>query len=140
MKFIERFFALKQIDPFSFLADSELALIANVAHDRSYQPHELVSTDDRLLNYLIITVGGDLIAHSTQQTLPKVIGLESLMFDLYLAETLIAGENGANCILINRSHFFTISYECPKLIVGLIDQHFHLEKPLYHAATHEVVE
>lgn len=121
MTLIEKMLALKRTPPFDRLYDAELTLIAEVARDRRYGPGEVVVSASRPLQNLYVVVEGGLRCADGSSAW-HVVGVESLLFDLPHAEDLTAAPgDGAACLLIAKSHFYTIVNACPELVVGLLD-------------------
>ncbi|OQY29736.1 MAG: hypothetical protein B6244_02805 [Candidatus Cloacimonetes bacterium 4572_55] len=122
----EKIFSLKGILPFNRLRDSELILIAEITKYRSYAPGEKITSAGRILPKLYITIDGELTAEGPENgekfPVPQVFGVESLLMDHPIIHSLSASEpGGANCLLINKGHFFTIMYECPELVIGFAE-------------------
>ena len=117
---IERLFALSATPPFAGLDHEDLALIAAAAGTRRYAAGETVALRGHVLSHLFVVVDGSVVTdHGV--VLPPVFGEASLLFGTALAATCHgAPDRGATCILIRRSHFFTMVNECPSLLVGLL--------------------
>ena len=47
-------------------------------------------------------------------------GVHALLHGRNAAATLAAGPDGATCLTIAASHFHTIAYECPDLLLGYL--------------------
>ena len=121
MTIIEKIFALKKLNPFDRLRDSELSVIAEVATERKYVPGEIVTSEGRALQKLYMVVDGQIIQESDGRRIPAVFGVESLLFDIPTSDTLKASSEEATCLMISKRHFFTLIYECPELLLGLLE-------------------
>lgn len=119
MTIFDRIEKLKQIEPFSSLRFSELALIAEVCLSREYQPGEKILPSGLVSDYLYIALEGKLADHNGM-VLPQVVGVTSLLLNRPLEQSLEAGSSGAVCLLIKRGHFYTIVHECPALMPGFL--------------------
>lgn len=121
MTITEKLFALKHTKSFDRLRDSELTLIAEIARERQYLPGEILLSSEKPLQSLYVVVEGS-IHRSDNSRMSSVFGMESLLFDIPVADTLEASyEDGAVCLLIAKGHFFTIINECPSLAIGFLE-------------------
>ena len=119
---IEKILALRNTPLFERLRDMELGLIAEIAAEKKYAPGELLISRRKPLQRLYVVVQGS-VRCADDRAMPTVIGVESLLFDIPVAESLKAsGETGAVCLLISKAHFFTIVNECPALVIGLLEE------------------
>jgi hypothetical protein len=51
-----------------------------------------------------------------------IVGVGSILYGIPVDSSLQAAkQTGALCLMITRPHFFTIAYQCPALITGLLD-------------------
>ena len=132
MKIIEKLFALKNLDPFNRLQDSELLVIAEVAEERRYAPGETVGLEGKILQSLYIVIDGQILKESEQKSIPEVFGAESLLFDIPITDMLKASSSkGAVCLRISKRHFFTTIYECPELLLGFLGTGEHSSEDPY---------
>lgn len=121
MTISERLFKLRATAPFNLLSDAELVIIAEAVVERHYEPGKHIVSKDKPARALIITTHGSL-TDSDGHRLPEVLLLEELLtgtplsYDVHSSPT-----EGAECLLINKGHFFTILYECPALATGFIE-------------------
>jgi signal-transduction protein with cAMP-binding, CBS, and nucleotidyltransferase domain len=130
MHITEKLFALQRLTPFSGLRHGELALIAEVARERTLAPGEVVSAAGTPVVRLYAVVCGRLLA-ADSKPVPAVLGTVSLLYNYPLAYDLrVAPEASATCLIIGKGHFFTIVNECPEFSAGLIEL-ARLEAPLY---------
>lgn len=121
MTLVERVFRLRAIAPFDRLTDVELALIAEAAVLRRYEPGKRVVSRDKAARALFVTLQGSL-TDGIGRRLPDVLPTESLLCSKPLAyDVLASAADGAVCLLINKGHFFTILHECPALTIGFIE-------------------
>jgi signal-transduction protein with cAMP-binding, CBS, and nucleotidyltransferase domain len=121
MTLVERLFRLRAIPPFDRLSEAELALIAESAVERHYEPGKCVATKDKPARALFITLEGSLTDREGNP-LPSVLPPVALLNGTPLpSDVLASAQKGAVCLLIQKGHFFTILYECPALAVGFIE-------------------
>jgi len=112
----EKIFALKSVVGFNMLNNSDLFHIAGHAKCKYYQPGSTIFSQGQVLNMLYIVIQGS-IESTTGESIPPVIGVLSLLFDKPLSETLvISREQGAVCLIIEKSHFYTLFYQYPALL------------------------
>jgi signal-transduction protein with cAMP-binding, CBS, and nucleotidyltransferase domain len=119
MTLSEKMFALKSVAPFDTLRDGELALIAQEARVREFGPNEVVCGAEKPIRSLHVAVAGQVLRQGDSAVIP-IAGVTALLFNQETNEMLIAGPEGATCLLIRRGNFFTIANECPNLLVGLL--------------------
>jgi signal-transduction protein with cAMP-binding, CBS, and nucleotidyltransferase domain len=131
MTIIDKIFILKKISPFDRLKDSQIAVIAEVAKEQVFEPDKIVSSKEKIQHRLYITIEGSIITEIDQKTIPQIFGLESLLFDLPISDTLKASDEGAVCLVISKKHFFTIMYECPELVLGFLEKTHHPTEYFY---------
>ena len=122
MNQVEKIFALKRHPLFSPLEDAELILIADVAVSRQFAPGTTVAEPGALLNRIYIVTGGAIVdSRDASLTLP-LVGVESLVLEKPVAQTLIAHpDDGAACLVIGKGHFFTILNECPEILIHYLE-------------------
>ena len=121
MTIAERILALKTTPPFDRLRDSELALIGEVARVRRYAADEIVCAPHKPLQRLHVVVEGT-VRDSAGEAVPAVFGVGALLYELAVADTLVAAPpDGAVCLLINKGNLYTTLHECPALVVGLLE-------------------
>lgn len=116
MTFIEKLLAFKARPPFDRLNDAELALLASIAHERTYAPGEQLLTRGSVLKRLYVVARGEVVGSA------GLLGLFSLLFDEPIADDQIAGAAaGATCLIVGRSNFLTLVYEHPQLLTGFLE-------------------
>jgi hypothetical protein len=115
---VEKFLAFKITPPFDRLRDVELALIASTAVARRFEPGEVIQADTAPFGRFLLLAAGSW--QSPAGPLPRSLGVGSLLFDRGAPGAILAGANGAVCLVIGKSHFHTIAYECPDLILGYL--------------------
>ena len=112
-------FALRDIAPFSRLADAELLLIAGHARLRSFPAGRLVLAKGTVADHLLaVTAGG---ARLDGAPVPPVFDAPGLLFGLAASGDHVAGPEGLEAVVIAKPHVFTIARECPEFVVGLAD-------------------
>jgi len=120
MTLTDKVFVLRSSPPFDRLRDSEVALIAEAMKVRRYGPGETICGVGQHLQKLYVVAEGGL-TFDTGEALPTVFGLQSLLFDKPQEHTIVASStDGACCLTIGKSGFFTMIYECPILIVEFL--------------------
>lgn len=130
MTLIEKLFALKEHPYFRPVEDSELILIAEVAVARQIPPGTVIVPEGAFLNRLLVVVSGSVYADPSGEPAPPLIGIESLVMEQPLAETLIAApDSGVTCLMIAKGHFFTVINECPEILVHYLEQGRRPESP-----------
>jgi hypothetical protein len=121
MTVAEKLFALRSSPGFERLHDSELAVIAAAAAERRFGPGDLVCRGGTTLSRVYVIVRGSIVT-SGGKAIPGILGLGSVLFDVPVRETLNASPiEGAWCLVISKPHAFTIAYQCPSFLCGLID-------------------
>lgn len=132
MTIVEKIFALKKLRPFNRLRDSELLIIAEVAEERRYAPGDVVSSEGTILHRLYVVVDGEILKEREQKSIPTVFGVESLLFDTPINDTLKASSSeGAVCLCISKRHFFTTIYECPELLLDFLETDEYSSEDFY---------
>lgn len=117
----ERLFLIKRIPIFATLRDNELATVAGVVTQKTYMSNQPLLYAGQLANCLHLIVNGQVMRSDDTLVTSPVIGAASLLFNIPPTDTLRAGFNEMQCLLIAKHHFFTIVNECPNIIVGLIE-------------------
>jgi CRP-like cAMP-binding protein len=121
MSLAHRFFALKSVPPFDRLRDAELALIADVAQERTCAPGAVVHANAEPFRRLYVRLEGDW-QFSDGQPAPAVLGVGSLLFNQPAPGAVLAHPTrGARCAVIGKDHFHTICNECPELLLGFLE-------------------
>lgn len=121
MTLVQKLMALKSVSLFGELDDADLALIAGVATERAFEPGERFCAAGRCLQRLTIVLEG-CIETDEGQCMPPILGAASLLFDAPVAHPLRASAKaGARCLVVAKAHFFTIIYQCPAVLLGLMD-------------------
>lgn len=120
MTFLEKLFALKSVFPFERLQNEELMLVAQVAKVREYPPGGPVMEEGHFPAMLYVTVSGALV-DGEGAPLPPVLGQLEMLEDVAMETDVEGGEEGAVCLTIAKSHFFTLVYECPEIVVGFLE-------------------
>lgn len=121
MTMAERLFALRSAPGFERLHDAELAVIASVVVERRFAPGEMICEAGTTLNRVYVVVQGSIVA-AEGRTVPGILGLGSVLFDIPVRAPVQASPTeGALCLVISKPHMFTIVYQCPSLLCGLMD-------------------
>jgi signal-transduction protein with cAMP-binding, CBS, and nucleotidyltransferase domain len=118
MTLVEKILALKATPPFDGLRDNELALIASAATQRHFAAGETIHAGGEPLGRFHLLVHGSWES-PTAMPLPRTLGAGSLLYDLP-APLVQAGPDGAECLVIARSHFHTVTAECPEVLIGYL--------------------
>jgi len=118
MSVTERFFRLRAVPPFDRLFDSELAMIADAAVVRAYEPGHVIASAGKALKALIITLEGGL-CYADGTPLPSIFSPGHLLMGASLEQAVCVTKDApALCLLVAKTHFFTMLYECPSLTLG----------------------
>ncbi|HWA09035.1 MAG TPA: hypothetical protein VG838_06160 [Opitutaceae bacterium] len=117
MTLVEKILVLKTTPPFDGLRDNELALIGSAAVQRNFTAGETVHPGGAPLGRFHLLVKGSWT--SPAGPLPRTLGVASLLYDLP-APAVTAGPGGAECLVIARSHFHTVTAECPEVLIGYL--------------------
>lgn len=123
MNRIEKFFGLKRHPLFASLENEELILIAEIAISRRFAPGSVVAESDSLPRRLYVITSGHVYEEDgEEETSLPLIGVESLLLDKPLGRRLLAdSEEGAECLVIGKGHFFTIINECPEILARYLE-------------------
>ncbi len=121
MTLMQRYFALRRHAPFSGLPDRDRMLVAEVAEARPFEAGRRLIEAGRPLRRLYLVIDGEL-RFDRGGLCPALLGVGSLLFDHELDEGIVAGENGATCITLEKGHFYTLIYQCPALLLGLLER------------------
>lgn len=115
MNLVERIFALKQQPCFCLQTDSDLARIAEVAHEKFYESGTLLCASGQPLRRVYIVTKGAIETGSGER-MPLIIGPASVLLNAPVKEDLKVASEGAHCLLLEKGIFFTIVYQCPSII------------------------
>lgn len=138
MNQVEKIFALKRHPLFSSLEDAELILIADVAVSRQFAPGSTIAEPGALLNRIYVVTGGTISGAGDDSVDLPLVGVESLVLEKPVAQTLVAHpEDGAQCLVIGKGHFFTILNECPEILIHYLEgtRRRHHPKPTTPSST-----
>jgi len=116
---VRSLFALRGVDPFSRLDDTELLLIAQHAHWRSFAAGRVVLPAGITPEALFMPVEGQALAGEAPA--PPVFDAPALLFGFATSCEYAAGPGGLTALVIAKPHMFTIARECPEFVVGLRD-------------------
>jgi signal-transduction protein with cAMP-binding, CBS, and nucleotidyltransferase domain len=116
----ERLFALRAISPFDKLQVSELAAIAEVLTERRFGANEAIVGGDEVLQRLYFVFEGTVVTADGRE-MPSFFGLSSLLFEKPPGVDLLAGPQGAVCLVLTKAHFYTAAFECSGLLVHLLE-------------------
>lgn len=105
------------IAPFCRLDGDEVAVVCDVAAVRRYAPGEWIAHAGRVLSRVSIVVEG-----SVEGASGSVFGMLSVLTGAPGSLDLRAGPEGAVCLQIRRSPFFTIAHECPEILTYILEQ------------------
>jgi CRP-like cAMP-binding protein len=121
MTLTEKMFMLRSVAGFERLHDTELAVIAEIATERRFGPGDTVCMAGSTSGRAYVVVQGSIVTPDGT-AVPGIVGVGSVLFDLPAATTLCASrDQGALCLSISRSHFFTVAHQCPALLCGLLE-------------------
>ena len=120
-KLAEKIFILREAHAFKGLYDSELGPIAQACRVRVFEAGEVVAKEGHPLTSLHVVAKGSVV-HESFGTMPPVFGATSLLTGHALESPVTADpDEGATCLLLSQSHFFTLVNECPSLLVNLLE-------------------
>ena len=119
MNLADRIIALQHIFTFSRLREGELAALAEVCTVRNYEPNELVLEAGRSMKRLLICLEGG-FRDASGKSPGTILGIQSLLFDRELAESIVTADSGATCLLLEKGYFFRTMYELPEISQGIV--------------------
>jgi signal-transduction protein with cAMP-binding, CBS, and nucleotidyltransferase domain len=120
MSVVDSILALRRLPLFEHLDDVEIGLVARACRLREFAPGEPVAAGGHPLRHLHVLIDGSVECAGI--ALPHVFGETSLLLGHLPRATLLAGPAGARCLLLGRSHFFTLVNECPQLLAGTLER------------------
>lgn len=115
-----RLFALRSVRPFDRLQASELVLLSEVAEPRSYAPGENIHAGIEPMTSLLVVVGGRALTGDGVEAGP-ILGVSSLVNNQPPPHLVADPVAGVQVLAIAKGHFFTMSHECPRFILGLLE-------------------
>jgi CRP-like cAMP-binding protein len=115
----ERILALRRLRAFRDSGDRELILLAEVARPRFFPPGSLLCEKGKTGRYLILIVGGAAEVDGRQLS-SEHLCLASVLFGSPIPETVKAGADGAQCLLLEQSYVFTLIAECPRVLLNSV--------------------
>lgn len=104
--------------PFDRLGHEERLIVASAMKERHYAPGAVVQSAGEPWPHLLILTAGRWT--SEVETLPRVLGVRSLMDGRAAGIEVKAGADGVVCLMLEKGHFFTIANECPAVLLGLL--------------------
>lgn len=108
---------LARMPPFDRLDPDEVSTLAGVASARRYGPGEAILTAGQLVGRITIILEG-----SAQEGPERILGMLPALFGSPQAQTVHAGAQGAMCLRIRRGQLYTIVFECPEILVWLLER------------------
>jgi signal-transduction protein with cAMP-binding, CBS, and nucleotidyltransferase domain len=108
---------LARIPPFDRLDPDEVATVAGVASARRYGPREVIMAAGQQVGRITIVLEGN-----AEEVPDRVLGMLPALFGSPQPQALHAGAQGAMCLRIRRGQLFTIVFECPEILVWLLQQ------------------
>ncbi|MBF0452182.1 MAG: cyclic nucleotide-binding domain-containing protein [Candidatus Magnetomorum sp.] len=113
---MEKMFALKTIGVFNGLSYSELYHISENAIYKVFSPGQKFCNKNQVLKLIYIVIKGK-IQSVSGQVMPRVLGAASMLFEAPVSDELIASpQKGATCMIIEKSHFYTIFNQYPSIL------------------------
>jgi len=113
---MQKIFVLKNINVFSSLNYSDLYHISKNAVYKIYSPGQNFCQEHQVLKAIYIVIKGNIQALNGH-IMPRVVGTASLLFETPIPHELIASpEKGATCMIIEKSHFYTIFNQYPSIL------------------------
>ena len=119
MNLIEKIFALSSISPFDRLQHSELILTADIAKTKEYNIGDTIQIKEQYVYSIFIVINGKAVTQNGTE-LEKIFGIQEVLDEKTFTEDIIA-HTPTKLITIGKAHFFTLLYECPDLLLGLLN-------------------
>ena len=105
----------------AFAQQAQIEFIAGIALERVYEPGASLHEPGAPLRRLYVVVKGDVVDENGD-VMPRTLGPPSLLFGLPVKRKLLAAQTtGATCLIVRKTHFFTIVYQCPALLCSLLE-------------------
>ncbi len=121
MTTIEKLFALRAAPCFHRLHQSEQSVLAHVALERSFAPGDLVVARNRTPSRLYLVVDGGLVC-ADGTPVGSIVGAEGVLCGRPSQVDIHApARAGARGLVIGTAHLFTTVYQCPSLLVALLE-------------------
>jgi len=119
MTLIEKIFILKSMSPFNKLEDSELILTANITKIKKYNKGDIILAKDVYVYSISMFIEGEATTTSGNRV-DKLFGIKEILEDKTFVEDIIA-TTSVKIMTISKAHFFTLIYECPDLLLELLN-------------------
>jgi len=119
MTLVEKIFILKSISPFNRLEYSELILTSNIIKIKKYNKGDIILAKDVYVYSLYIVANGEVVSVSGNN-INKIFGIKEILEDKTFKEDIVAN-TPVKIMTISKAHFFTLIYECPNLLLELIN-------------------
>ena len=120
MEKIERIFTLNNTEPFDQLKIEEVINLSDVTTTIWFEEGELIVDAHKPVDKLYIVADGEVICPIREQR-PKLLGVWSLLSGEAYDTNFRAGPDGALCLTIKKAFFLTTVYECPAIMVKLVE-------------------
>jgi len=120
MTLIEKIFALKSISPFNRLEYSELILTANITKIKKYNAGDIIQPKELYVYSIFIIIDGEVTNIDTQSKNSKIFGIKEILEDKTFKDDIVA-KTPVKIMTISKSHFFTLIYECPNILLELLN-------------------
>lgn len=118
---IERLFALRAAPCFRRLHQSEQNVLARVAEERTFAAGEVVLRHGQVPSKLYVVVEGGLESADGTPA-GAIVGAEGVLCGAPVRHAVCAAKSsGARCLVFGKAHLFTAVYQCPPLLVGLLE-------------------
>ncbi len=114
MTLIDKIFKLKSISPFNRLEYSELILTANITKIKKYNKGDTIQPKELYVYSIFIVIDGEVNNGN------KIFGIEEILEDKTFKEDIIA-KTPVKIMTISKAHFFTLIYECPNILLELLN-------------------
>ena len=122
MTLSEKILALRQCSLFEGVGDSEITAIAEICRARKFMAGSVITRAHEVPQRLLIVTNGSL-QQLNGQPLSAVYDVPSLVLNLAPVRDVVADPQlGAECLMISKSHFFTIIQECPSVLVNVLTE------------------
>jgi signal-transduction protein with cAMP-binding, CBS, and nucleotidyltransferase domain len=118
MNWVDRYFVLKNLYPFSSLAEGELAHLAQKFIHRRYGANTLVAEKGEVLLHLYLIASGDIL-DDEKSSMPRIFGTVALLDGKELDTNLSSGPEDTSLLLLSKRHYLTMVAQLPELLLHM---------------------
>lgn len=109
---------LERTSPFNRLTRTECEIISAVMREVKFAPNSLVQPAGEPLSRLLLRLDGAWEVGG--KPLPELIGVAALVEGRGWQDEIKAGPDGVSCLALGKGHFFTMTSECPAVVLALL--------------------